>query len=155
MIDITKITARSLPKTAKLFECSDWFFTIREDWVIKIHINRKPDANKLASIQAEIEQLEEVIDTSKIDLEVEEATSKIRQLEYQFTRESATDYISNTSCVWLKSDSDVQKWIEMAGEAKQNSVWSVAYATGWRSQDASPESIISTPREWRYNWKDA
>ena len=67
--------------------------------MIKIHINRKPDANKLASIQAEIEQLEEVIDTSKIDLEVEEATSKIRQLEYQFTRESATDYISNTSCV--------------------------------------------------------
>ena len=155
MIDIKKITVSSLPKTAKLFECSDWFFTIREDWVIKIHINRKPDSDKLASIQSEIEQLEEVIETSKIELEVEEASSKIRQLEYQFTRESAPDYISNTSCVWLKSDSDVAKWLELANNAKQNSVWSVAYATWRRSQDAEKDSFISTPREWRYNWKDS
>ena len=52
----------------------------------------------------------------------------------------------------LTSQATLDKWLEKASNANQNTLYSVAYATGWRSADTEVDenNYEVLPREWVY-----
>ena len=157
MIDLKNIKVSSLPKTTKLFEVADGYFTINEVWTIKMFKHYKPDTQKLAELQSQIDEIEKSIENAQDKLEISELTSELRKLESAFNYESNEYRCQMYQAQGLTSQADVSRWLELASNANQNTLYSVAYATWWRSADAEVDenNYEVLPREWVYTWRKA
>ena len=157
MLDISKVKVGRLPKTTRLFEVQDGYFTINEVWTIKMFKHYKPDTQKLSELQSQIDEIEKSLEHSQDKLEISELTSELRKLESQFNYENNEYRCQMYQAEGLTSEADVNKWLEKASNANQNTLYSVAYATWWRSADAEVDdnNYEVLPREWVYTWRKA
>ena len=112
----------------------------------------KPDTQKLSELQSQIDEIEKSIECSQDKLEISELTSELRKLESQFNYENSEYRCQMYQAEGLTSQATLDKWLEKASNANQNTLYSVAYATGWRSADAEVDenNYEVLPREWVY-----
>ena len=70
--------------------------------------------------------------------------SAIQKSPREYARCVACD---SDACRRVEASGETLIWIEFAGDRKTNTVYSIAYATGRRSEDADPETYIETERQ--------
>lgn len=102
---------------------------------------------ELKSKQQEILELErQVEDKRKSALELAELKDQLRKAESDYNYLSEPYHLCRNKCRGI-TENLFTKWLELAGDRKTNTVYSVAYATGWRSDDADPDTFIETERQ--------
>lgn len=148
MLDLKKISVSRLPQATKFFECPNGYFLIDELWTITAYQYRKPDQDKLDELRNSIDELERQHD------EFGELIGEIRKLESEYNFESQNERKISYKCNWLTTQSKIENWLDYARDAKQNSIWSIMYATWRRSQDAEidPDEVLPKDRERVYTW---
>lgn len=163
MLDLTTIKVSSFPKTTKLLECENGYFTISENGIIRFYYNRVADKEKLATYESCLEQAEAMYqDAVKNWLDnfaLAEARNEVRKYEALIAFEKETKRLASYECTGIESRDILNKWLELAMASKKNSVWSVAYKTGLRfdsaenyNSDIEFEDLdnLITYREWNY-----
>ena len=158
MRDISSFGNDHLPKQDRIFTVSNWFFSIREDWVIVVNRNNQVNPDDIKKISDEIDYQESIIDESDDAIEVATAEKKLSALQEDFRKANNPDYRMNWRCVikdcksQKEFDSIVAKRKSKARDAKSNSIWSVMYATWWRSSD-TPVEKIPVIKEWYWEYQ--
>ena len=89
----------------------------------------KPDTQKLAEYQSQIDEIEKSLELAQDKLEISELTSELRKLESQFNYENSEYRCQSYQAEGLTSQATLDKWLEKASNANQNTLYSVAYAT--------------------------
>lgn len=163
MLNIEKVSLVHFPKSTTILECANGAFTVSENGIIKFNYNRKPNLEKVREVSAQLEQAEAELQLalkSEADrFELATIRANIRRLESLLALVQATNVPAQYECRGIDTNEILDKRLELAKNAKQNSVWSVAYATGLRFEDLEHPSediefdegdVIVTHREWHY-----
>lgn len=146
MLDLSNVKAYELPKEKKFLECEDGYFTINELWTIKIYKQNDTAPEDLKSKQQEVLELESQYENKrKSALELSEIKEDLRKAESELNYMMEPYHLQKTKCRNI-TEWNFEKWKELAGDRKTNTVYSIAYATWWRSDDADPDTFIETER---------
>lgn len=150
-----------LPQQDRIFTVSNWFFSVRWDWVILVNRNNKVNPDDLKKLSDDIDHYESILDESDDAIEVASAQKKLEALNEDFRKANNPDYQTNWKCIIrdCKSQKDFDSVIALrkskARNAKTNSIWSVMYATWWRSSDTPVEKIpVLKDWYWEYQGSD-
>lgn len=154
MLDISKIKVSHLPKATKLLEVSDGYFTIDELGTIRMYQSHKPDQDLINSLWANISELEQEIELCQDSEDIRMKQRELSKLERQFSSENAPYWKQSTQCEWVCSQWDLERWLSLASNASQNTLYSVARATGWTHPDDDIDNNLPVyPWTWIYTWK--
>lgn len=139
MLNIATVSPVHFPKSTTILECANGTFTVSENGIIRFNYNRKPNLEKVREVEAQLEQaekeLQEAMKSEADSYELATIRANIRRLENLSALVQATNVPAQFECRGIDTNEILDKWIERAKTAKNNSVWSVAYATGLRYED--------------------
>lgn len=156
MFNLNSIKVSRLPKSTKFFEASDGYFEINEDMEIRMFANRDVDEIKIMELQQEIQETERQLENPSLPREeLEELKSKLYSLESEYRYESETIRKLPYVCKFVEQESYLlDQWKLYAKDAKQNTVRSIARATGWRSVNSEirEDDILPEKWSWNYTW---
>lgn len=114
---------------------------------------RIPDSDKLSKLQNEIEQNEKTLEDSDCTLEIDELKTKIRELENEFRYESETVRRLPYVCKFIDKEKYLlDQRILYAKDARNDTVRSIARATGRRSVNSEPNPNEVLPDKWFWNY---
>lgn len=148
MLNLDNLKAFELPKEKKILDCEDWYITVNELGTIKLYKESTTAPEELKAKQNEILETERQLESkATCELEKAELKDKLRKLESEYNYLSEPHHLQKSKCRGLTSENLLKKWIEFAGDRKTNTVYSIAYATGRRSEDSDPETYIETERQ--------
>ena len=154
MFNLNSIKVSRLPKSVKFFECSDGYFAINEDMEIRMFANRDVDEIKIMELQQEIQETERQLENPSLPREeLEELKSKLYSLESEYRYESETIRKLPYVCKFNSQETHLlDLWKLYAKDAKQDTVRSVARATGWRSVNSEIREGDVLPSDWSWNY---
>lgn len=153
MFDLNSIKVSRLPKSVKFFEASDGYFTINEDMEIRMYANKETNEIRIMELQAEIQEIERQMEHIECQEEAQELKSKLYQLEADFRYESETIKKLPYVCKFVDKDSYLLEQRKLyAKDAKQDTVRSIARATGWRSVNSEIRADDILPEKWSWNY---
>lgn len=148
-LDLSKINAVEMPKTAELLKCSNGTFTINSIGIITFTYTHTPDAQRIAEIEEEIASAEAAIASvpdwvkSKEDSDmIASLCVLISDLKSDKEWEETTIRTTKFKCTWI-TDELLPDRLARARSATKDNVWSVARATGleidWFKFTSNPE----------------
>lgn len=135
MLDLNSIKTTKAPATKDLFVCSNGKFIINGKWVIVFEYTHTPDQEVVERIKAEIAEQEAIVNWFGEVVSDEEAkainniSKLISELNRKLNWELTEKRIANYRCTWI-TDDNIKEWLSIAEDTINNSVWSVARATG-------------------------
>ena len=146
MLDLEKVSTFQLPKEKKILDCEDWYFTVSETGTIKMYKENSTAPETLKAKQQEILELESQLENWQLnDLEYEETSRALRKAESEYNYLSEPFHLCKDKCKWIENLKQLEQWKELAQDAGKNTVYSVAYATGWRHPETPIEDLQPLP----------